>query len=225
MFQHTAQVAHSCSEGKVGYSEQRIIDFLDTLASAEPTPGGGSAAALGGALAAALVSMVCNLTLGKKGYEAVQGEMEAIRTRSEALRGKLARLLEADTQAYQQVMAAYRLPRRTAEEKEAREATLQAALVEATEVPLAIAEACAEVMELALPAAQKGNRWAASDAGVAVLLAEAALHGALLNVRTNLASLRDEALAQRLRERMAGLVEGKEDLKERVLGAIAQTVR
>ncbi len=209
----------------MAYTDQRIQDFLEFLASSEPTPGGGSASALGGALAAALVSMVCNLTLGKKGYEAVQGEMEAIRARSEALRGELTRLLEADTQAYQRVMAAYRLPRRTAEEREARDAALQGALVEATEVPLAIAEKCAEVMSLALPAAQRGNRWAASDAGVAVLLAEAALHGALLNVRTNLASLRDEALAQSIRERMTALVEGVEGLKERVLGAIAQAPR
>lgn len=209
----------------MAYSDERIRDFLEALASAEPTPGGGSAAALSGALAAALVSMVCNLTLGKKGYEAVQGEMETIRMRSEALRGELICLLEADMRAYQCVMATYRLPRRTAEEKAAREAALQKALVEATEVPLAIAQACAEVMELALPAAQKGNRWAASDAGVAALLAEAALHGALLNVRTNLGGLSDEALAQRVRERMATLVEGKEDLKERVLGAIAQTPR
>ncbi|MBC7316044.1 MAG: cyclodeaminase/cyclohydrolase family protein [Chloroflexi bacterium] len=207
------------------YSEQRLKDFLEALASAEPTPGGGSVAALGGALAAALVSMVCRLTLGKKGYEAVQQEISAILERSEALRAELTRLLEADTQAYARVMAAYRLPRRTAEEKGAREKALQAALMEATEVPLDIAARCAEVMDLTLPAAQKGNRWAAGDAGVAVLLAEASLHGALLNVRTNLTNLADGEFAQQARERMAALLEGREDLKERVLGAIAQSAR
>lgn len=202
------------------YCEQRITDFLDALASAEPVPGGGSGAALGGALAAALVSMVCNLTLGKKGYEAAQEAMADVLARSEALRAELAQLLEADTQVYSRVMAAYRLPRKAVEEKAAREEAIQAALIEASEAPLTIAARCAEVVELALPVAELGNRWAVSDAGVGALLAEACMQAALLNVAINLASISDAAYVQAARERMATLTAGKAEAKARVMALV-----
>jgi formiminotetrahydrofolate cyclodeaminase len=204
----------------VTYCEQRITDFLDALASAEPVPGGGSGAALGGALAAALVSMVCNLTLGKKGYEAAQEAMADVLARSEALRAELAQLLEADTQVYSRVMAAYRLPRKAVEEKAAREEAIQAALIEASEAPLTIAARCAEVVELALPVAELGNRWAVSDAGVGALLAEACMQAALLNVAINLASISDAAYVQAARERMATLTAGKAEAKARVMALV-----
>lgn len=206
------------------FLDLRVSEFLDALASAEPVPGGGSSAALGGALGAALVSMVCNLTVGKKGYEAAQGEMRRILARSEALRAELAQLLEADTQAYEGVMAAYRLPRRAPEERAAREEALQAALVEASEVPLRIAACCAEVAALALPAAELGNRWAVSDAGVGALLAAACLEAVLLNVTINLASIRDEGYVQSARERMAALTAGKAELQARVLALVNERI-
>jgi len=155
------------------FTEMRVTEFLDVLASKESVPGGGSGAALAGAQAAALVSMVCNLTIGKKGYEQVAGPMTDLLAKSEALRRELPQLLEADTQVYAQVMAAYRLPRTSDEERATRGTAMQRALKEAADVPLTIADRCSQVIDLALPAAEMGNPWAVSDAGVAVTQAVA----------------------------------------------------
>ncbi len=207
-------------DGGDTFTEQRVSDFLDALASDEPVPGGGSGAALGGALAAALVSMVCNLTIGKKDYAEVEEAMSEILEGSEALRRELTDLLEADTEAYSQVMAAYRMPRQSAEEKKARRETLQRALREATEVPLAIAEDCAQIVDLALPAAQKGNRWAVSDAGVGALLAEASMRASLLNVYINLGSIDDEEYKKEIRAKVRTIIENKAQRKDEVIGIV-----
>jgi len=201
----------------MAHVDKRVSEFLDMLASRDPTPGGGSGAALGGALAAALVSMVCNLTIGKKGYEDAEEQMRDILAQSEALRAELPELLEADTQVYGRVMAAYRLPRKTDEDKAARRQAIQEALREASEVPLAIADRCAQVVDLALPAAEHGNNWAVSDAGVGALLAEACMHAALLNVSINMASIQDAEYVDDLRERMTALTASREETKARVL--------
>lgn len=207
------------------FTEKAINQFLDELASKAPVPGGGSAAALGGALAAALLSMVCNLTIGKKGYEDVESDMKALLSESEALRARLPHLLERDTEVYSQVMDAYRLPKDTPEQKAAREKAMQTALVAAAEVPLEIAAGCARIVELAMTAAQKGNKWAVSDAGVAVVLAEAAMRGALLNVEINLASITDKEYISRTRARMDQITAGKAELKERVMDVVLQSIR
>ena len=201
----------------MAYVDKCVSEFLDMLASRDPTPGGGSGAALGVALAAALVSMVCNLTIGKKGYEDAEERMRDILAQSEALRAELPELLEADTQVYGRVMAAYRLPRKTDEDKAARRQAIQEALREASEVPLAIADRCAQVVDLALPAAQHGNNWAVSDAGVGALLAEACMHAALLNVSINMASIDDPEYVAGLQERMNALVDARTETKARVL--------
>lgn len=206
------------------FSDLSVSQFLEALASKEPVPGGGSGAALAGALGAALVSMVCNLTIGKKGYEAVDEEMRGLLVESEAIRAELPQLLEADTQAYSQVMAAYRLPRSTDEEKAQREALMQLRLKEAAEVPYRIAERCGRVVQLALPAARMGNKWAVSDAGVGALLGEAALRSALLNVDINLASIRDAAYVSEMRGRTAALVESAAETKVRVMETVHQTI-
>jgi methenyltetrahydrofolate cyclohydrolase len=206
------------------YSDLPIKDFLDALASKEPVPGGGSGAALAGALGAALVSMVCNLTIGKKGYESADAPMKDILRQSEALRAELPQLLEADTQAYGQVMAAYRLPKTTETEKQTRDAALQERTIKAAEVPFTIAERCGQVVALALPAARLGNKWAVSDAGVGALLAEAALRSALLNVEINLASIRDAAFVSQMRQRMARLSAEAAATKEQVLEITHKTI-
>lgn len=206
------------------FSDRTIGQFLDALASKEPVPGGGSTAALGGSLAAALVSMVCNLTLGKAGYENVQEPLQALLAQAEALRQELLALLEADTQVYARVMDTYRLPRKTAEEKAARKVAMQAALQEAAKVPLSIAASCAQVVDLALPAAEMGNTWAVSDAGVGALMAEACMRAALLNVEINLASIEDQAYVQQARERMAAITADKDALKERVLALVQDKI-
>jgi len=210
------------SEGDNGavFTEKTVTEFLDALASSEPVPGGGSGAALGGALAAALISMVCNLTIGKKGYEDAQETLTDLLAKTEALRAELAELLEADTQVYGQVMAAYRQPRKTPEQKKARQVAMQAALKEAAEVPLAVADRCAQLVELALPAAEKGNQWAVSDAGVGALLAEASMRAALLNVYINLSSIKDKSYTEGTLVRIEAITGGKDETRERVLSIV-----
>ncbi len=201
------------------YTALPVSEFLDRLASAEPVPGGGSSAALAGATGAGLVSMVCRLTLGKKGYEAAAEALAAVLPEADALRAELQALLEEDTRVYGRVMAAYRLPRATAEEKAARRAAQQAALREAAAVPLSIAERCARVVALALPAAELGNTWAVTDAGAGALLAAAAARAALLNVEINLAAIADADYVAELQRRMAAATDGLDEACARVQAA------
>ncbi|MEO7209008.1 MAG: methenyltetrahydrofolate cyclohydrolase [Steroidobacteraceae bacterium] len=169
--------------------------FLNELASAAPTPGGGSAAAIMGAMGAALLSMVCNVTLGKKGMEAVEPDMKAVRDESERLRARLTAMVAADIAAFNGLMAAYRLPKSSDEQKSRRAEAIQSNLHAATETPLACARACAEVVALARRAAEKGFAGVVSDAGVGVLAANSALRSAALNVYINAPSLKDRAYA------------------------------
>lgn len=197
-------------------TEKTLVDFLDALASSAPAPGGGSVAALSGALGAALVSMVCNLTLGKKRYADVQAEIAALLERSEALRHELADLLEADVQAYTGVSQAYGLPRATDEEKAARSAAIQEALKGATIVPLQVAEACVNVLQLCTPAAEMGNVYAVSDAGVAAVMAEGGLRSAALNVIININAIKDQAFVDQMQGKLDALLEGKPELKDEI---------
>jgi formiminotetrahydrofolate cyclodeaminase len=200
----------------VKLTDKPVTNFLDELASNAPAPGGGSVAALGGALGAALISMVCNLTLGKKGYEEVQGDIEDLLAQSEALRQELTELLEQDVAAYTAYSLAAKLPRNTDEEKAERTKAVQAALKNATMVPMRIAEAAVQVMDLCMPTAEKGNKWAVSDAGVAVLMAEAALRSAALNVLINLGSIKDEAFVAEKRAHLDGLLAGKSIVRDQI---------
>jgi formiminotetrahydrofolate cyclodeaminase len=170
-----------------------IQPFLDELASDAPAPGGGSAGATVGAMGAALVSMVCNLTIGKEKFAPVEAELKEVLAKSEALRAELTQLVVDDTEAFNMVMAAFRRPKETDTEKEARREAIQAATKQATLVPLATARACAGVIELSRVAAEKGNPNAASDAGAAASCAQAGLKAAALNVLINLPSIKDEA--------------------------------
>lgn len=180
-------------------NDQSIQTFLDALASKTSTPGGGGAAALIGAQAAALVSMVCNLTIGKPKYAEVEAEMQAVLQQAEALRAQLTGMMQADVDVFNSVMAAYGLPKETDDEKAARSTQIQEALKAATDVPLECARACAETLKLSRIAADKGNTNVISDAGVAVMAGYAALKSAALNVYINTSSLKDrEFVAQRL---------------------------
>ncbi len=197
-------------------TQMSVKGFLDDLSGSSPAPGGGSVAALSGALGAALVSMVCNLTLGKERYADVQDEISQLLARSKELCEQLTHLLEADVQAYNQVSQAMKMPRNTEEQKVARVAALEASLKKATQVPLQVAEACVSVMDLCRPAAEKGNPNAVSDAGVAVLMAEAGLRSAALNVLINLGWIRDEAFVRENRARLEGLLAGKPALRDEI---------
>jgi formiminotetrahydrofolate cyclodeaminase len=183
-------------------AEQSLRRFLDELASSAPTPGGGSAAAVMGAMGAALVSMVCNLTIGKKNYDGVEADMCQALGEAEALRQRLNGMIAADAQAFDALMAAYKLPRTSDEDKMARDRAIQDALKQATDVPLGCAEACAQVIELARRVAPIGNRAVISDAGVASLAAYAALRSAALNVYINAPSIKDAEFVRSRRERL-----------------------
>ena len=174
-----------------------IQTFLDDLASERPTPGGGGAAAVSGAIGAALVSMVANLTIGKKNYEAVWQDLEAVNAKAVALRADLIRAIDEDVVAFNAVMGAYGLPRATDEEKAKRAAAIQAALKDATLAPLRAVKACFEVIRLSAAAAEKGNLNVISDAGVAVLSANAGLRSAALNVFINAKAIKDRDFAEK----------------------------
>jgi formiminotetrahydrofolate cyclodeaminase len=176
-------------------TQRPLETFLDELASGAPTPGGGSAAAIMGAMGAALISMVCNVTIGKKGHEAVEADMKSVRDDSEKLRMRLTAMVGEDIAAFDGLMAAYRLPKATEEEKARRAAAIQSSLRAATETPLACARACAQVVALSKRAGEKGYAGVISDAGVGVLAANTALRSAALNVYINTPSLKDRAFA------------------------------
>lgn len=190
-------------------TEKPVTTFLDELSSSAPAPGGGSVAALSGAMGAALISMVCNLTVGKKKYANVQDDVKAILEQSEALRHELVALLEADVAAYTKVSEAMKMPRDTEEQKTARAGAMDKALKGATDVPIRVAEACVKVIDLCRPAAEKGNVNAVSDAGVAVLMAEAGLRSAALNVLINLGSLKDKEFVAEKRAKLDSLLKGR----------------
>jgi len=175
------------------YIDQPIRHFLDKLASKSPEPGGGSVAALTGSLGAGLVSMVCSLTLGKEKYKDVQPQVEALIKESEKLRGEMQDLIQKDTEVYGGLSEVYKMPKNTDAEKAARTAKMQEALKLACQVPFEIGLKSLEVAKLAQRAAEIGNVAAVSDAGVAVLLAQACAQSAALNVKINVNSIKDEA--------------------------------
>lgn len=190
--------------------------FLDELASGNATPGGGSAAAVMGAQGAALVSMVANLTIGKKGYEAVEPQMRQLLAESEALRVKLAGMVAEDIAAFDSLMAGYKLPKATDEDKAARSAAIQAGLKAATEAPLACARACAEGVRLAARAVEHGNLNVISDVGVGVLASWAALRSAALNVNINAPQIKDRAYVDAAITELDALLAECGPLSERV---------
>ncbi len=169
----------------------RITEFLDELASTSPAPGGGSVAALAGALGAALTSMVCNLTAGKKKYAGVEQEMKTVLVKAEGLRKIFTDLIVRDTEAFNKVMEAFSLPKETDDQKALRNAAIQEATKEATLVPLRVMKHTVDGLALTKVVAEKGNVNSVSDAGVSALMLYAAAEGAALNVQINLSGIND----------------------------------
>ncbi len=186
---------------------QEIGAYLDALASAAPTPGGGAAAALSAATGAALVSMVCNLTIGRERYKAHDEAMRAARDEAALLRGRALALADEDGAAFRAVGAAYGLPRSSDEEKAARTAAIQDALKGATATPLRTMETAARVAALCASVVSIGNPNVVSDVGVGALSARAALDGAALNVTINLSLIRDAAFVTASRDRLHALLD------------------
>jgi formiminotetrahydrofolate cyclodeaminase len=187
-------------------TQSSVENFLDDLAGGNPTPGGGSAAAIMGAMGAALVSMVCNVTLGKKGYEGVEAEMRAILQESERVRRRLTAMVAEDIAAFNGILAGYKMPKTSDEEKAARAAAIQAGLRRATEVPLDCARVCAEVIALSRRASEHGYLNVISDGGVGVLAGFTGLRSAALNVYINAPALKDRAFAERATAELEELV-------------------
>ena len=179
-------------------TNQKISVFLEKTASGTPVPGGGSVSALSGALGAGLAEMVANLTIAKKGYETVENEMKEIAETLQNLREKLVTEVDKDSNAYKDVLAAFKLPKDTQEEKEQRAEAIQDAMKNAARVPLGVANDALQVMDLAEKAIRNGNRNAVSDGAVGTMMARTAVLGALFNVKINLASVKDKAFVEEM---------------------------
>lgn len=193
--------------------EQRVIDFVAATASKEPTPGGGAIAALTAATGAALAEMVANLTFGKKGYEAVQTEMEELQAKAEAIRKRMLELSQADADVFNIFMNALGLPKNTDEEKAARTAAIQQAYKDAAMVPFEIGELANQIFDLAELASRKGNQNLITDGIIAAINARAAVKSAFLNVRINLSGIKDESFVAELTSKMYA-IEKNLDVKE-----------
>lgn len=178
-----------------------IDEFADMVASNEPVPGGGSVAAVCGTLSAALSEMVANLTIGKKKYAEHESEMNEIKERAFILRRKLIDYIEKDSQAYNKVMEAYKLPKETDEEKAVRKEAIEEGSKLAATIPLEVAFTSFEIMPLAEAIVLRGNTNAITDALVAAMLARTAVLSAVLNVKINLSSINDEEFVSKYKEK------------------------
>ena len=193
--------------------EQRVIDFVAATASKEPTPGGGAIAALTAATGAALAEMVANLTVGKKGYEAVQPEMKALQVKAEEIRNRMLELSQADADVFNIFMKALGLPKNTDEEKAIRTEAIQQAYKDAAMVPFEIGGLANQIFDLAELASRKGNQNLITDGIIAAINARAAVKSAFLNVRINLSGIKDESFIAELTSKMYA-IEKDLDVKE-----------
>jgi methenyltetrahydrofolate cyclohydrolase len=182
-----------------------ISEFLNETASKSPAPGGGSVSALAGALGAALSSMVCNLSTSDDRGSETTAKLEELSRKSHQLMSGLQAGIDRDTEAFNQVMAAYKLPKSTDEEKQKRSASIQQAMKAAADEPFQTAVMCLEGMKMAFTILQIGNKNAASDAAVSGLMAYAGLNGALFNVKINLSSIKDIEYVEKMKCRNAEL--------------------
>jgi len=198
--------------------EQRVIDFVAATASKEPTPGGGAIAALTAATGAALAEMVANLTFGKKGYEAVQTEMEVLQAKAEEIRNRMLELSQADADVFNIFMKALGLPKNTNEEKAIRTAAIQQAYKDAAMVPFEIGELANQIFDLAELASRKGNQNLITDGIIAAINARAAVKSAFLNVRINLSGIKDESFVAELISKMHAIEKDLDDKESSIIG-------
>ncbi|MBW8011396.1 MAG: glutamate formimidoyltransferase [Chloroflexi bacterium] len=208
------------SEGETGSKLETT--FLDGLAAGTPTPGGGSAAANAGAMAAGLVAMVARLTVGKKKYKHVEEHMWAVIEKAEKLRADLTGAVERDSAAFGGVMTAFKLPKGNDAEMAVRDEAIEQATLHATKVPLDVAAKSVEVLELASQVAEEGNTNAITDAGSAAALARASLSGAGLNVRINLKSLNDKAKVRRISKEIKTLDKQAAKFEKKMRAALSE---
>lgn len=206
-------------------AELTVKDFLDKVAGSEPVPGGGSVAALNGALACALSSMVVHLTTGKKEYQSSEQIMQLIRPAMVQKREDFVALIDKDAEAYNEVFTCFKLPKATEEEKAARSAAIQEATKHAALVPMEVARLALEIMKAIVDIARCGNRNAVTDACVAMMCARSAVLGALLNVRINLSSLKDEKFVSELQAEANAMEKEACLLEENLLQEVTRGLR
>lgn len=204
------------------YLDKQLQTYLDDLASAQSTPGGGSTAALSGAMGAALACMVSRLTLGKSAYADVQSEIESLLQQAEQLRTRFQQLMQADIEAYGQLSTCFKLPRTTDEEKTARTQAIQEGLVAAALVPLEMAERAAELASCCQRIAEIGNKNVISDIATAATLASGAAAGASWMVRTNLQAMKDPARSEALNQRLSNALDSISRLSQRVTTIVGE---
>ena len=201
-------------------AEFAVIDLLDAFASSEPVPGGGSAAALAGAVGVALLIMVADMTKTRTGAAEETVDLADAAARLRPRRDELTDLIDRDSEAYQAVVAAYKLPKASEVEKQARHEAVQAAMTEATEVPLETMRVCQQSLRGAIVVATAGNTNASSDVGVAIELLIAAVRGARMNVDINLTSLSDASYVARVATERDALIADAEADAERARKAL-----
>ncbi len=193
-----------------------VEGFINETASSSPAPGGGSIAALNASSSAALIAMVANLTLGKEKYAAVEGDMKEVAAKAAALKDDFLALIDEDSNAFNKIMAAFKMPKDTDEAKKARSAAIQDATKGAALVPFKVGQKASELFALAETVITKGNQNAITDGAVAAMNARAAVRGAFLNVKINLGSIKDALFVEDLKKRMAE-IEKDVDAREKAL--------
>ena len=193
-----------------------VEGFINETSSSSPAPGGGSIAALNAASSAALITMVANLTLGKEKYAAVEGDMKEVAAKAGALKDDFLALIDEDSNPFNKIMAAFKLPKDTDEAKKARSAAIQDATKGAALVPFKVGQKANELFALAEEVITKGNQNAITDGAVAAMNARAAVRGAFLNVKINLGSIKDGLFVEDLQKKMAE-IENEVDAREQAL--------
>ena len=201
-------------------ADLKITEFLDKTASATAVPGGGSVAALNASLAASLIEMVANLTIGKKKYDSVDAEMQAIAALASEMRAELVQSIDKDAAAYNEVMTAFKMPKETEQETEQRSRAIQQGLKNAASVPLSVARDAYKIMDLAGKVIQKGNKNAVTDGAVGAMTARTAALAALFNVKINLSSIKDEAFVDKLAREVRELERRVEQKEREILSQV-----
>lgn len=201
-------------------ADKTLKKFLEETASNSPVPGGGSVAALSAGLAAALTEMVANLTIGKKGYEGLEKEMESIVKEVSGYRQRFIEDIDRDSDSFNEVMEAFKLPKGTEEEKEIRKNSIETAMKNAALVPLEVAKRALNIMSFAEKVIEKGNKNAVTDGAVAAMMARTAVLSALYNVKINLGSIKDAEFVERVGKEVEQIEEKawkvEKDLLEKV---------
>ncbi len=205
-------------------AELKTAEFVDLLASDAPAPGGGSAAALEGALGAALTAMVCSLTIGKKKYAEFEELAAEAQKKAAGLKARFVDVMDRDTEAFNVVSAAFGMPKATDEEKAARSAAIQKGLEGCTKTPFEMMELAAEALELTASILGKSNDSAASDLGVSALSLRAAIQGAWLNVLINIGSLKNKELAEDYRKKGEALLAKALPLADQIYDTVVKSM-